>query len=364
MLEKIRAATAANRTFFFGIVFFLIANLGVGVGLVLFPDMPYMLYMFCLYVPAIVGFGSVSLVFTIHHKKTLPAENPIRASQVLKVIPLVLCGNLAMLPINMLSMIINERVWGPQFLESANSVPMPTSTGLLLVSIVLFALLPAVFEEWLFRGILQRANTPNLGKWVPLYTAVAFGLMHSNLITNWSLIVIGWIISMLMYRTGSLKLCMWYHFLHNTFALSLGFLSNKMLEMWGEHTEVSVPIAEQVGVGSMVIYFVVGIGAFFGAWFLLKSMQIDKGAPMDPARKMNERRSMPPQWVAPVLYLSEEEQKRILPEGNREINGGLYPPNNQPRLFERVNYVWYGLALGVLLGLALLTAVLMKFSQM
>lgn len=361
MLEKIRAATAANRTFFLGVIFFLFTSFIMGIVLVLFPDMPYMLYMLCLYIPAIVGLGSVSLFFTVRYGKTLLPENPIRARQILKMIPLVLCGYLAMLPMNIISMILNEKIWGSTILESAGSVPIPESGGILAVSIVIFALLPAIFEEWLFRGIVQRANTPNLGKWVPLYTAVAFGLMHGNLITDWSLILIGFLISMVMYQTGSLKLCVWYHFLHNTLALSLGFFSNKMQDMLGQTETPQGTILEQVGMGAVVVWLVIGVGAFCGAWFLLKSMQVYKGTPMDQAKQMKVRNQRPPQWVAPVLYVSEIEQRPSLTKTQDAQSSDIQQQMGQQRPFAQVNYVWYILGLALLLALALLTAIATKF---
>lgn len=60
-----------------------------------------------------------------------------------------------------------------------SSLPM-TLPGILLYFVQL-SLLPALFEEWLFRGIMLRQLIPSVGKWPAVFiSAFVFGLMHLN----------------------------------------------------------------------------------------------------------------------------------------------------------------------------------------
>lgn len=166
MLGKIRAATAANRIYFLGIVFFIVTSFLTAIPMLLFPNMSNTVLILITYLPAILSFGGVSLWFNKTHGKQMVAYAPAKASQFFKVIPLVILGMIVVLPITSLSMVINEKIWGIEFIRNIMNAGLPPaqSVGELLLSLVCFAVFPAFIEEIMFRGILQRANMPNLGK--------------------------------------------------------------------------------------------------------------------------------------------------------------------------------------------------------
>ncbi len=357
MLEKIRAATAANRVYFLGSIFFMLAQVLVSVVILIFPNMPEMLNWLMMYVPAIISFGVVGLWYQKKYGKQVAPYTPAKTSQFFKVIPVVILGMLAMLPITALSMVINEKIWGINIINNVQkaSVPTPQTGGELIWALIVFAVLPAIIEETLFRGTLQRGNAPNLGKWAPIYAGFAFGIMHMNFVTQWGLILVGIIIGLILRETGSLKLCIWYHFLHNAIAVTLGFASEKMTSWLEQMNPAAVQSAEVIPSQVytpvvLVVYFVIGIGAFIGAWAIIRSMRKYKGTAMDQTTHVTIN---DPQWVAPVLSIEKEQQYN----NNNQMNSiekkaeRFNEEAGDVKPLQRVNYVWY--ILGIVWSLAL-----------
>lgn len=91
-------------------------------------------------------------------------------------------------------------------------------------AVLAFALLPALVEEWLCRGVLWTALRPIAGKSITIFgTAVLFAFLHG---LNGGFIlelphrfVGGLLLGWLRARTGSLAPCVLAHFLHNGLAI-------------------------------------------------------------------------------------------------------------------------------------------------
>ncbi len=85
--------------------------------------------------------------------------------------------------------------------------------------ILAYAILPAVCEEFVFRGILcatleERGLTPAIA-----YSALAFGMLHFELSHLPVYIFAGLLLCAVMYATGSLLSAILVHFLYNIFGL-------------------------------------------------------------------------------------------------------------------------------------------------
>ena len=85
----------------------------------------------------------------------------------------------------------------------------------LLFSILSVAVVPAVCEELLFRGVVLKALIPYGRATAILTSAVLFGLMHGNPLQLFYTTLLGVVIGYLYVRTGSLFLCMLTHFVNN-----------------------------------------------------------------------------------------------------------------------------------------------------
>ncbi len=144
-----------------------------------------------------------------------------------------------------------------------------------------FAVVPAVFEELFFRGMLFQALRGALSPWKTiLATAVMFGVFH--LITTSGLgisrlvpttlmgIVLGWV----CYRSGSVLPGMILHAIHNAAALSLAYYRDDMIAQgWITADQTQVPPAVLI---AGAILTVIGIA------ILIVRTKKDPRADLDP----------------------------------------------------------------------------------
>lgn len=100
------------------------------------------------------------------------------------------------------------------------------TTGGFLLNLVMIALLPAIGEELLFRGLLQRL----FHDWLKnihvaiILTGILFGAMHLQFYGVLPRSVLGILFGYLFYWSGSLWLPIFAHFLNNAVAVTISFL--------------------------------------------------------------------------------------------------------------------------------------------
>lgn len=87
------------------------------------------------------------------------------------------------------------------------------------------AVLPAVFEEWFFRGILQRDLTKLVRNdyLAIVITAIIFSLIHFDMANFVSRFILGLLLGLLFFYSKSLWVNILVHFLNNLFAVLLLF---------------------------------------------------------------------------------------------------------------------------------------------
>ena len=139
-----------------------------------------------------------------------------------------------------------------KLLASSNSVPE------LLWVIVVIALIPAVAEEFLFRGLVQRCFEKGLGPaWAIALTGIIFGVYHVNPFSFVPLAVIGMYLGFLAYRSNSLWTSVAAHFYNNAFACVATFFHM-------DEDSLIVGNPEKLSPG-----FLLAVFWFFGVVFLL-----------------------------------------------------------------------------------------------
>ena len=104
-----------------------------------------------------------------------------------------------------------------------------TDIGALIVNLLVFAFVPAVCEEMVFRGALQRLfcrmlPNPHAAIWL---TAAVFSLFHGEIFAFLPRFVLGAALGYLFYYGGSLWINATAHFLNNALAIILLFLGNR-----------------------------------------------------------------------------------------------------------------------------------------
>lgn len=107
-----------------------------------------------------------------------------------------------------------------------------------IVSVIIIALLPAVFEEVLFRGALQNL----LSRWFKMpilaivVTSIIFSAIHGSYLGFLSRFALGFILGWMYYRTGNIWLNIVAHFVNNALAVTALYIMTKP----GEKVDPSV----------------------------------------------------------------------------------------------------------------------------
>jgi len=116
------------------------------------------------------------------------------------------------------------------------------SFGILLFNLILIALIPAIGEELLFRGIIQRLFTEmskniHIGIWV---SAFLFSAVHMQFFTFLPRFLMGAMFGYFLIWSNSLSLTIAAHFVNNGLAVLINYLIQKgsidtSVETWGNH---------------------------------------------------------------------------------------------------------------------------------
>lgn len=108
------------------------------------------------------------------------------------------------------------------------------SVGALLLNILIIAILPAIGEEFLFRGVLQRILQQWTGKahLSVIFAAVIFSAIHMQFYGFIPRILLGIYFGYIFLWTGNIWLTVLAHFLNNAMAIMLIYLSeNNIFEL-------------------------------------------------------------------------------------------------------------------------------------
>ena len=103
------------------------------------------------------------------------------------------------------------------------------NVGDYIISVIVIALLPAVFEETLFRGGIQNL----LSRWFKMpvlavvLTAIIFSAVHGSYLGFLSRFALGFVLGWVYYRTGNIWLNIIGHFFNNAAAITSLYLSTK-----------------------------------------------------------------------------------------------------------------------------------------
>lgn len=117
------------------------------------------------------------------------------------------------------------------------------NTGQFLASLILLALLPAIFEEVLFRGALQGV----LVRWwksplvAILVTSILFSAIHGSWYGFIPRIALGMVLGLLFYYTQNLTYSIALHFFNNASVVTYMFIQTKLNKPVSVNTETSFP---------------------------------------------------------------------------------------------------------------------------
>jgi membrane protease YdiL (CAAX protease family) len=181
-----------------------------------------------------------------------------------------------------------KKIFGRVYL--AANVADYMSKGL-FISILLVALLPAICEELLFRGMIQRGVERLGAGWSILLSGLLFGLFHFDFQRLAAQTLIGFIAAYVVYRTGSIFNGMILHFMNNGLLTLLSNYSANLAD--GMNTQVitdpfatksfidlagqfNMTLDKLLGVMAAVLAVILAASllVLFGMLYLLRSMTI------------------------------------------------------------------------------------------
>lgn len=149
----------------------------------------------------------------------------------------------------------------PIELSSSLGITM-NNFGEFLIVVLMLAVLPAVCEELVFRGIIYNGLRSKLNiKWATVLSAVMFALIHLSIYKTFYQIILGVVLSLIVYYTGTIFYGIIFHFINNFTIVLVNYISPSKaifeFATWGvKEIFVSIGIFI-VGILAVVLFFVI-----------------------------------------------------------------------------------------------------------
>ena len=118
----------------------------------------------------------------------------------------------------------------------------------LFFNLIIIALLPAIGEEFLFRGVIQRLFK-EMGSSIHvsiILTAILFSALHMQFFGFFPRFALGVLLGYMMYWSGSLRLPILAHFINNAMAVFFGWLSIRQGLPFDQDTLGTLPGQEMI----------------------------------------------------------------------------------------------------------------------
>jgi len=187
-----------------------------------------------------------------------------------------------------LSMALNAfNMWLVRIIFGHNiavDIPIPETGSELLISLLVIAVVAAVCEEVLFRGVLQ-TSFEKLGKaGMFLLVSLLFTAFHFSIEQFLGLFVLSLLISYMVYRTNSLFAGMLAHFTNNAMAMLISFFANKIPEsvfLESETASVELPMWIQIAVIAGVVIGFTAVAITLLAIFIKRTKTTKTGIPAE-----------------------------------------------------------------------------------
>lgn len=150
-------------------------------------------------------------------------------------------------------------------MDTALSVPQ-SQLGILLY-IVYLAIVPAIFEELLFRKVILSGAKKFGSVFAVIFTSVLFGLFHQNLQQTLGTTLIGLVLAIITLKTGDIKTSIAIHFTNNFFATLVQIA----------YANVESGVVTITTLVCVAFILVIAVLAFIGIILLIKTLITKKG---------------------------------------------------------------------------------------
>ena len=150
------------------------------------------------------------------------------------------------------------------------AMPLPLSNaGWLILNLVLMAVLPAIFEEILFRGVIFNGLKQYGTKIAVFGSAGLFMLMHGGIEQTIYPFLVGLVLALVMLKTGNILYPIIIHFCNNAIVIVYNFIATI------QNAEVSVYRFE---VSTIILAFVFAIVSAVSIWAIVKYLIKSNGS--------------------------------------------------------------------------------------
>lgn len=131
-----------------------------------------------------------------------------------------------------------------QYMEQVKALAVMNSFQEYLLSLVMIAVLPGIFEEVLFRGCLQNQLTAwtKSAFWGILITSILFSAIHFSIYGFLTRLALSMVLGYIFYYSRNLWLNILFHFLNNGMAITLGYIFIRQGKPIEESIETPMPV--------------------------------------------------------------------------------------------------------------------------
>lgn len=211
---------------------------------------------------------------------------PVKKPSILPVIGTILIWFSSYL-LDMVLILIQYRLF-PMKMEQLNSGLSDIMTSVpFILSIFLIAVMPAVCEEAVHRGVIIHTLYPIRKKWlVVVIMGIYFGLFHTDPLRFLPTAVMGAALSYIMLETENMVYPSLFHFVNNFYPILMQYIllwgtsSNPMME---DAQQISEELLDQSGlqvpIASIDIYMIFAAAAPFGMYLGNYLLHYQKGKP-------------------------------------------------------------------------------------
>lgn len=245
-------------------------------------------------------------VYTVIHKGRKNIVSILRFHKI-KFWEIVLLPILTLCLYPLFSVVALIWVWLVSFIGTPfpQNIPAASNITELIFSIIAVCVMPALFEEFLFRGVILR-GTERMGflKMV-LYTSLLFGILHMTVSAIFPIFVLSIFICYIVVRSNSIWAGVIVHFTFNLVGIVINYLNNVGGKFLPEDTSlyIDTPLLMQELI-IMMPAVIVSVAAF--SFFMFLYMRITKGRPQPDyaaraAVRINKGRAMIPVIIAIIV---------------------------------------------------------------
>lgn len=145
--------------------------------------------------------------------------------------------------------------WEKEYTDQVMAIANMQSLTDYLYSLVVIALAPAIFEELVFRGVLQQLFVRwTRSAWIGIIiTSIIFSAIHFSFYGFLSRFALGMVLGFIFYYSNSLWLNILAHFLNNGFAVTAMYFMSRQGKLTPDAMEDRFPVWYALAAGAVMI---------------------------------------------------------------------------------------------------------------